>query len=123
MNRKDLKKKVAKIFEKGYINLEMFGIDVYFTTSREDFVHMCEWIKEEPVTTVDGRAMLNIHENGYVMIYIAVFNDSLSTLAHECTHAAMYVASSIGHETHESDEIVPYVVGHLFKKCREKMEA
>lgn len=116
------KKEMRKIFTEAYIKLDLFPIDIYFTTDKEKFTAMCEWVKADAITNVDGRTMLNQHEDGTAMIYIGVFTECMGTLAHECVHAANYVASAIGHELNYNDEIVPYITGYLFKECNKKMK-
>lgn len=119
--QKKLRSKMEKIFTDGYIPVDLFNIDVYFTVDKSDFQAMCDWIKVEAVTEVGGRCMLNIREDGSRMLYIGVFNDDVGTLAHECVHGAMFIANEIGHDILPSDEIVPYLTGYLVRKCKEKM--
>ena len=115
------KKEMRKIFEKNHIFVELFGISVYFTTCKEEFTHMCEWIKQEAETNVDGRCMLNRHDSGVVNLYIGWFTNKESALVHECTHAALFIADAIGHSVASNDEIVPYLTGYIFDKCKEKL--
>ena len=115
------KKEMNKIFNDAHISLDLFSIDIYFTNSKDKFIAMCNWISVESVTDVGGRCMLNIRDDGSVMLYIGVFNADLGTLAHECTHAALFIADTIGHKLGEVDELVPYIAGYLFNKCHIKM--
>lgn len=115
------KKHMKKLFEKTHIFIELFGISVYFTKDKQEFIQLCEWINVEPVTNVDGRTVLCEHEDGTFMIYVGLFDDNLGTLAHECVHASNYIAKAIGHDLEYHDEIIPYLTGFIFKKCQEKI--
>lgn len=114
------KKQMQKIFSKTMIYLDLFGIGVYYTKDKDEFEKMCRWIKAEAVTNVGGRAMLNVNDDGSIMIYLGWFNDDIGTLVHECVHAASYVAEAIGHKMHSEDEIVPYVAGYLARQCLDR---
>lgn len=123
MEERVSKSEIRKIYRKSMIYIDLFGIPVYFTKSKEEFTKMCIWSKLEPKTDVDGRAMYNINDDGTVMIYLGWFTDNVGTLAHECVHAAKYIADAIGHETSYSDEIVPYITGYLVSQCLDKVKA
>lgn len=111
------KVQMRKMFTKNHIYLDMFGISVYFTKSEEEFRLMCEWVKSEAVLDVGGRTMLHQNEDGSVMVYLGWFNDDIGTLAHECTHAALFICEAIGHNVEPHDELSAYLCGHLVRKC------
>ena len=114
MEERVSKSEIRKIYRKSMIYIDLFGIPVYFTKSKEEFTKMCIWSKLEAKTDVDGRAMYNINDDG---------TDNVGTLAHECVHAAKYISDAIGHETSYKDEIVPYITGYLVSQCLDKVKA
>lgn len=115
------KKEMKKIYTESYIDMEMFPVDIYFTNDKEKFKAMCEWIGVDAVLEVGGRCIMNVREDGSMMLYLGVFNGLDSSLAHECVHAAMFISEAIGHKVEYTDEIVPYITGYLFDRCKEKM--
>jgi len=118
---KELKKKMKKIYTEAYVPLDMYPVDVFFTSDKDKFKAMCDWIKVDTVLEVGGRTIMNAREDGSMMLYIGVFNGQDSSLAHECVHASMFISEAIGHTVTYTDEIVPYMTGYLFDKCKEKM--
>ena len=115
------KREVARIYKKTHFNIDMFGISAYFTTSREEYRHMVEYIGGECVDNVAGRCELHENEDGSVILFICAFDDySESTLVHECTHAALFISSAIGHKLRYDCEIIPYLVGYIYDKCKDK---
>lgn len=115
--------KLERIFTEAHIPLELFPIEIYYTESTKDFIKMCNHLGVEPITNVGGRTMLLHDKHGNTIILMAVFNKHYSTLAHECTHAGLYIAEAIGHNITNTDELIPYLVGYLFQKASKHYES
>jgi len=115
------KKQINPIFAKTYFTDKLFNMHFHFTDSKEEFVNMLEWINvHDTPEYIDGRCVLAERICEPMRIFIGVFNDDLGTLAHECTHAALFTLSCIGQKLTYEDELLPYLVGYIFEECQNK---
>lgn len=95
---------------------------VFFCPTREMFYEFCEkaGIPIEPDFELAGGLTLTCTgENGGNFYVIAVFNNELGTLVHECTHTTFHVLSDVGvvattDPTHPANETYAYMVGRIF---------
>ena len=116
------KREIDRVFRKCHFFIDMFGINAYFTTSREEYAAMIDHIGGEPITNVGGRTEMHERVDGSVILFIAVFGEfSESALAHECTHGALFIANAIGHTLRPDCEVIPYMVGYLYDQCKAKL--
>ncbi|EJM2037640.1 hypothetical protein NN568_001102 [Escherichia coli] len=95
---------------------------VFFCPTREMFYEFCEkaGIPIEPDFELAGGLTLTCTgENGGNFYVIAVFNNELGTLVHECAHTTFHVLSDVGvvattDPTHPANETYAYMVGRIF---------
>ncbi|HFN7078830.1 TPA: hypothetical protein ACHGQH_000305 [Escherichia coli] len=95
---------------------------VFFCPTREMFYEFCEkaGIPIEPDFELAGGLTLTYTgENGGNFYVIAVFNNELGTLVHECAHTTFHVLSDVGvvattDPTHPANETYAYMVGRIF---------
>ncbi|MBW0059806.1 hypothetical protein [Escherichia coli] len=95
---------------------------VFFCPTREMFYEFCEktGIPIEPDFELAGGLTLTCTgENGGNFYVIAVFNNELGTLVHECAHTTFHVLSDVGvvattDPTHPANETCAYMVGRIF---------
>lgn len=95
---------------------------VFFCPTREMFYEYCEkaGIPIEPDFELAGGLTLTCTgENGGNFYVIAVFNNELGTLVHECAHTTFHVLSDVGvvattDPTHPANETYAYMVGRIF---------
>lgn len=95
---------------------------VFFCPTREMFYEFCEkaGIPIEPDSELAGGLTLTCTgENGGNFYVIAVFNNELGTLVHECAHTTFHVLSDVGvvattDPTHPANETYAYMVGRIF---------
>ncbi|HDB9959167.1 TPA: hypothetical protein O7O69_000777 [Escherichia coli] len=95
---------------------------VFFCPTREMFYEFCEkaGIPIEPDFELAGGLTLTCTgENGGNFYVIAVFNNELGTLVHECAHTTFHVLIDVGvvattDPTHPANETYAYMVGRIF---------
>ena len=95
---------------------------VFFCPTREMFYEFCEkaGIPIEPDFELAGGLTLTCTgENGGNFYVIAVFNNELGTLVHECAHTTFHVLSDVGvvaitDPTYPANETYAYMVGRIF---------
>ncbi|MCN7589889.1 hypothetical protein ML015_15905 [Escherichia coli] len=95
---------------------------VFFCPTREMFYEFCEkeGIPIEPDFDLAGGLTLTCTgENGGNFYVIAVFDNELGTLVHECAHTTFHVLSDVGvvattDPTHPANETYAYMVGRIF---------
>lgn len=95
---------------------------VFFCPTREMFYEFCEkaGIPIEPDFELAGGLTLTCTgEKGGDFYVIAVFDNELGTLVHECAHATFHVLSDVGvvattDPTHPANETYAYMVGRIF---------
>lgn len=95
---------------------------VFFCPTREMFYEFCEkaGIPIEPDFELAGGLTLTCTgEKGGNFYVIAVFNNELGTLVHECAHTTFHVLSDVGvvattDPTHPANETYAYMVGRIF---------
>lgn len=95
---------------------------VFFCLTREMFYEFCEkaGIPIKPDFELAGGLTLTCTgENGGNFYVIAVFNNELGTLVHECAHTTFHVLSDVGvvattDPTHPANETYAYMVGRIF---------
>lgn len=95
---------------------------VFFCPTREMFYEFCEkaGIPIEPDFELAGGLTLTCTgENGGNFYVIAVFNNELGTLVHECAHTTFHVLSDVDvvattDPTHPANETYAYMVGRIF---------
>lgn len=95
---------------------------VFFCPTREMFYEFCEkaGIPIEPDFELAGGLTLTCTgEKGGNFYVIAVFDNELGTLVHECAHTTFHVLSDVGvvattDPTHQANETYAYMVGRIF---------
>lgn len=95
---------------------------VFFCPTREMFYEFCEkaGIPIEPDFELAGGLTLTCTgENGGNFYVIAVFNNELGTLVHECAHTTFHVLSDVGvvattDPTNPANETYAYMAGRIF---------
>lgn len=95
---------------------------VFFCPTRDMFYEFCEkaGIPIEPDLELAGGLTLTCTgEKGGNFYVIAVFDNELGTLVHECAHTTFYVLSDVGvvattDPDHPANETYAYMVGRIF---------
>lgn len=95
---------------------------VFFCPTREMFYEFCEkaGIPIEPDFELAGGLTLTCTgEKGGNFYVIAVFDNELGTLVHECAHTTFHVLSDVGvvattDPIHPANETYAYMVGRIF---------
>lgn len=95
---------------------------VFFCPTREMFYEFCEkaGIPIEPDFELAGGLTLTCTgEKGGNFYVIAVFDNELGTLVHECAHTTFHVLSDVGvvattDPTHPANKTYAYMVGRIF---------
>ena len=95
---------------------------VFFCPTREMFYEFCEkaGIPIEPDFELAGGLTLTCTgEKGGNFYVIAVFDNELGTLVHECAHTTFHVLSDVGvvattDPSHPANETYAYMVGRIF---------
>ncbi len=95
---------------------------VFFCPTREMFYEFCEkaGIPIEPDFELAGGLTLTCTgEKGGNFYVIAVFDNELGTLVHECAHTTFHVLSDVGvvattDPVHPANETYAYMVGRIF---------
>lgn len=95
---------------------------VFFCPTREMFYEFCEkaGIPIEPDFELAGGLTLTCTgEKGSNFYVIAVFDNELGTLVHECAHTTFHVLSDVGvvattDPSHPANETYAYMVGRIF---------
>ncbi|ELP4045581.1 hypothetical protein QUQ62_000124 [Escherichia coli] len=95
---------------------------VFFCPTREMFYEFCEkaGVPIEPDFELAGGLTLTCTgEKGGNFYVIAVFDNELGTLVHECAHTTFHVLSDVGvvattDPTHPANETYAYMVGRIF---------
>lgn len=95
---------------------------VFFCPTREMFYEFCEkaGIPIEPDFELAGGLTLTCTgEKGGNFYVIAVFDNELGTLAHECAHTTFHVLSDVGvvattDPEHPANETYAYMLGRIF---------
>ena len=95
---------------------------VFFCPTREMFYEFCEkaGIPIEPDFELAGGVTLTCtFQKGGNFYVIAVFDNELGTLVHECAHTTFHVLSDVGvvattDQTHPANETYAYMVGRIF---------
>lgn len=116
--------KKKKIFKKTHIFIEVLGINLHFTTNKDELramlAHHTLDNKRDENLNVGGKALYFQNEKGEHRFYIGLFNNDYSTLVHESTHIAFFIYEAIGQKLSYEDEVFCYLVAEIFNKCRER---
>lgn len=109
-----------EIFNKTHIYIDMLGMNLHFTTNKDELEEMLKHHDKIENMNVNGKALSYMNEDGEYRFYIGLFTDDYSTLVHECSHIAFFIYEAIGQKLTYDDEMFCYLVANLFDKCREK---
>ena len=114
--------KYCKKYKSTHYYLPIFGVNMNFVFNEEDFAYLCKKYHDfdyEP-RNYNGYCVMN-HQNGELII--GVFNNELSTLVHELTHAVLFISEQKCFNAYDSNgETVAYIMGHLFDECKQRMD-
>lgn len=96
-----------------------FDIDVMFLDTRKDFFRAHKG-EHRVFVGADPRGICAPGDR--VDLIIAVFDRTLGTLVHECSHAAVSILQTVGIEPlSNNDEPQAYLVEHLFEVGRKRL--
>jgi transposase len=107
---------MEKWLEDTYFWNETFKMHYHFTTSKDEFIKILKEYNTEADLSKNAGKCMWLSSDEEVMC-IGVFDTNLSTLIHECVHAALFTFDAIGQELHYHDEALPYLVDWIFNEC------
>lgn len=94
--------------------IEMIHCKLFFSFNEDEYR---KFIKSKgfngEFSELDGATWADLKGN----FYIGVFDNEMHTLAHECTHCALFIMEHITQDLRYNDEFLPYLIGLIFKKC------
>lgn len=114
--------KYCKKYNKTHHYLPIFGMNINICFNQEDFKYLCEEYQDfdyiiNPLA--NGYTLMN-PENGEVVI--GIFNNSISTIVHEVTHATLFILEQREMNPHDSmGETMAYIQAHLFDEINKRM--
>lgn len=93
------------------IKIYMLPINIYFTTSREEFTKKT---KED----TSGTNGMYFYNRATLSVAIGVFTNTIKTFNHELFHALLSINELIGSEINGStNELNAYLFGEISEKC------
>ncbi len=114
--------KYCKKYKSTHYYLPIFGANMNFVFNEEDFTYLCKKYQDFEYKTrcSNGECFMN-HENGELII--GIFNNDLSTLVHELTHAVLFISNQRYFNVYDSDgETMAYIMAHLFDEAKDRMD-
>lgn len=114
--------KYCKKYNKTHHYLPIFGMNMNFVFNQEDFKYLCKEYQ-------DFDYIINSLANGYTLmnpenseVVIGIFNNSISTIVHEVTHATLFILEQRFINPHDSNgEVMAYIQAHLFDEINKRM--
>lgn len=100
--------------------IEPLGVDIYFFTDKEKYKkHLLKnQNHEDDLNGFDGRTLYLEDEEFNRVIYIGVFNNDVTSLAHECNHAVIFLYNVFSLDVKDSNgEHFCYMHQKLMKDC------
>lgn len=114
--------KYCKKYKKTHHYLPIFGMNMNFVFNQEDFKYLCKEYQDFDYiinSLANGYTLMN-PENGEVVI--GIFNNSISTIVHEVTHATLFILEQRFMNPHDSmGEAMAYIQAHLFDEINKRM--
>lgn len=96
--------------------IPLYGGEVTFLYSPAEWRRAEGKLLEPPGTDVGCAVGLTRHSDDGMTILVGVFNQDLSTLVHECGHAALFICDRAGIETPAHNaEAFCYLLDNLFE--------
>ena len=114
--------KYCKKYNKTHHYLPIFGMNMNFVFNHDDFNYLCKQYQDyeaDRSLSNNGECFMN-PENGEVVI--GIFNNSISTIVHEATHATLFILESRFMNPFDSNgEAMAYIQAHLFDEINKRM--
>lgn len=110
-------KEIKQLYKKTHTTISLFNIPLHFTQDYEEFITLLSPLNIPTPENCDGLCVYGSDEKGLIIFYIGVFDNKISTLAHESTHCALNVMGIIGQKLDYEDELLPYLIQDIFEKC------
>jgi len=112
----EVNKKMRKLLKKSFFNIHTFKAWCFFSNNKDEFEELLKYHHaDETDMNVSGKCIW-LERNGYNKFFIGVFDGSVSTLAHEATHLALFIMNKIGQQLSYDDELVCYLVEEIVEK-------
>jgi hypothetical protein len=100
------------------IDVSIYGMVIYLTSSKKQFSECVKWVNVEKKRLYCGCSMHIENQKGHSFILIGVFNNELSTLVHECSHASFQILKWAEVDANEgSNEAFCYLNGYIFDQA------
>ena len=103
---------------------DIYGVPLYATANTELFEQMLEYLNLSGQIPTLGKgglcALLEHPESGDQMVVMWLSEKNHSYIAHECLHATLYVADTVGLDRND-DEALCYLHGFFVKKVTETL--
>jgi len=110
-----------------HIRVQPYGWHLYLFDDREKWAKFVARKTHASLANkrrdcADGTTGITHVDYDAKILYIGVFDGEIGTLAHEMTHAGVFVLDHAGIEAGASDgETLAYLIGHLMDECVQKV--
>ncbi|MDK2062734.1 hypothetical protein PT520_09420 [Aliarcobacter butzleri] len=115
--------KYCNKYKKTHHYIPIYGVNINIVFNQDDFKYLCETYQDYKVDrelSKNGETLMNLENNE---VTIGIFNNDLSTIVHESTHASLFILDT--HFMNPSDsngEAMAYLQSYLFDLIRKKMK-
>lgn len=114
--------KYCKKYKKTHHYLPIFGMNINICFNADDFKYLCKQYHDfnyDREVPTNGECFMNHLNNELV---IGVFNNKLSTIVHESTHASLFILDKACINPYDSNgEAMAYIQAHLFDEINKRM--
>ncbi len=114
--------KYCKKYNKTHYYLPIFGMNINICFNTDDFKYLCKQYHDfdyDREVLTNGECFMN-HSNNELVI--GIFNNSISTIVHEVTHATLFILESRFMNPFDSNgEAMAYIQSHLFDEINKRM--
>ena len=114
---------LKKLEKKAYFSIYTFRAHCYFFNNKEDYSNFCmKKYNVEHDMNVLGKCAWHTNSDGINEFTVGVFDETVSTLAHEATHLALFIMDKIGQRLTYDDEVLCYIVEEIVHKLQDKLK-
>lgn len=115
-------KKYCKLYKKTHHYIPIYGMNINIVFNHKDFTYLCEKYQDYKIDrplSNNGECLMNPENEE---LTIGIFNNELSTIVHEVTHASLFLIEKRFMNPNDSDgEALAYLQQYLFELIRKRM--